>query len=70
MRPEKMPLSSITLPRPVVLWLDGFFADILKRHAQGGDMYAMLREAYVLGASHAQLGQQTIEVTQENRDGH
>lgn len=51
-RVKDMPLSSVSLPKNAVTWLDGFFADIMQRHAQSGNLYAMLREAYVLGAHH------------------
>lgn len=55
MNVSKLPMSSISLPKETVLWLDEFFSDILKRHALSGDLYGMLREAYVLGARHVQI---------------
>lgn len=58
---QKMALNKITLPREVGEWLDQWFRDILERNHVKGDIYEMLREAYVLGTHHALLGMEHLQ---------
>lgn len=58
---RQMPLAKLTLPKACGEWMDQWFRDIMERHAPTGDLYGMLREAYVLGARHAQIGMEEIE---------
>jgi hypothetical protein len=58
---RKMELAKLTLSRECRDWIDIWLRDIMERNACTGDLYVMLREAYVLGARHAQIGQEEID---------
>ena len=58
---RKMELCKLTLPRECGDWIDQWLRDILERNAPTGDLYVMLREAYILGARHAQIGTEALK---------
>lgn len=66
---RQMPLAKLTLSRECGEWMDQWFRDILERNAPTGDLYEMLREAYVLGARHAQIGMEELEKRKANDVG-
>lgn len=49
---RKMQLNKIKISKKQKEGLSAFFADIIERHMYGGDMHAMMLEAYVLGFHH------------------